>query len=183
MPKILPYDYKPSTPPGNFKQWPRWITEELYRISRRLVDNPVLLSVVEPTGVVDVSPVLEGKQVMVGIDATIDHPAGNWSASLGRWICPLDGVYSTSATARVEPFGTGNKAWEAYIRIYVGGVLQFEQGGSGVDDVPLFVNFNIPVIFEAGQEITFELWTIHAQFTGTTGYEFRAGLTRLSAAL
>lgn len=183
MAKILPYDYRPSNPPTKFAQWHRWITEELHRIAARLVANPVLVAVTVQDQPIDISPVLSGIVLGIGVDPIIDEPGGSYDPLTGEWTCPLDGIYTVSASVAVDPFGTGNKAWEAYIRVLVDGVLRFEQGGSGVDDVSLFINFNIPMLLNAPDKVTFELWTIHDQFTGVTEYDYRNGITRVGVAL
>jgi len=183
MAKILPYDYRPSNPPTEFKSWHRWIVEELNRIAARLVANPVLCALTVLDQPIDISPVLSGITLGIGVDPTVDYPGGSYDPITGEWTCPLDGIYTIAASVAIDPFGTGNKAWEAYIRVLVDGVLKFEQGGSGVDDVSLFINFNIPMQLAAPEKVKFELWTIHDQFTGQSLYDYRNGITRVGVAL
>lgn len=183
MAKILPSDYRPSNPPIKFASWHRWIVEELNRIARRLIDNPVILALGQTGAPVDISPVLNSIVLGIGSIPSPEFPEGSYDPLTGVWTCPLNGIYSMTSTVAVDPFGTGNKAWEAVIVIYRNGVRAFEAGGSGIDDVRLFINMGVPLIFTAGDTIRLELETIHDQFTGSTTYDYRMGLTRLSAAL
>jgi len=183
MAKILPFDYRPSNPPTDFKSWHRWIVEELNRIARRLIDNPVIVAVQELGAPVVIDTVITNTVLGIGSDPAIEFPEGAYDPLTGIWTCPLNGIYSVSASVKIEPFGSGNKAWEATIQVYKNAGLQFEAGGSGVDDVRLYINMGVPLIFTAGDQIHLELTTIHAQFTGATTYDYILGLTRLSAAL
>ena len=181
MAKTLPQDYQPSNPPAEFKGWHRWIVDELHRISRRFAANPVVVVVRTVLTALDISPV--PSQIRLGTATTpeVDFPGGDYDVN-GVWTCPLDGLYMASVSVEIAPFGTGNKAYQADIVAYKNVVEIARSVDSAVDDVPLSVNMVTPFSFQSGDEVYFDLVTVHAQFTGATTYDYSMSMVRLGAA-
>lgn len=182
MGKPLPQDYTPSNPPTNFKNWHRWIVEELHRIGIKFRDNPVLVTVRTTGQSIDISPVFTLEPLGVGVEPLVDFPGGNYDDLTGIWTCPLNGIYLITAAVEIAPFGTGNKSYQADLIIYKDGIEAGRAVDTAVDDVPLSVNLNAPVVFADGDEIRLDVGTIHAQFTGTTTYNYSFSAVRLGSA-
>jgi hypothetical protein len=183
MAKPLPQDYVPSNPPTKFESWHRWIVDELTRISIRFQDNPVLVTLRQFDQTVQISPVLTAIRLGVGAIPDVDSPGGDYDPVTGIWTCPLNGIYLVTASVEIDPFGTGNKAYQAEIVFFKNGIETYRSTDSAVDDVPLSVNLNSPALFTAGDEIHLDLVTIHSQFTGPTLYDYTFSAVRLGAAL
>ncbi len=180
MTKLLNNDYVNTTPPVDFKDWPRWLDNELYLIRNAFQVNPVMVAV-RGSDTLDISPVLAVKNLGIGKAPLLDYPEGSWDETTQLWTCQQAGIYVCNANCDINPFGSGNKTYQAQLSLYIDGAFDSKQSDGGSDDVPLGVTFSQPVALIQGQTVRMELGALHAQFTGPVNFNYAFSFMRASS--
>ena len=178
--RSIPEVYVPGVPPEDFKDWPRWLDDELNRIRQALEANPVYL-VVAGTGNIAISPTPNTIILGIGDTPTFEFPGGEWDSATAIWTCPQEGVYQANASVTIQPFGTGNKTYAATLEVFIDGILRGSVTSGGLDDIQLTVTFAVPRPVLLGENVQLKLTTQHAQFTGNSNYDWSFSMLRSAA--
>jgi len=164
--------YKPTIPPLQFEEWPRWIDGELHRIEQSLASNPVVMAI-NGSGVIAIDNTLTTITLAIGDAASIDSPEGNWNPATGEWTVALDGLYAINCNVAIAAFGSGNKTYFGTLELFRDNVaVAPSQIDGGADDVPLGISLAFPIILRAGEVLRMELATLHEQFSGNSAYDY-----------
>lgn len=177
MAKDVPVPYEPTNPPNEFRDWHRWIDEELHRIQFALAANPIIMAV-EGGGTIGIDTTPTTVRLGLGDDPEIDVPSGSWDPILAEYSASLGGLYDVGVQAFIQAFGPGNKSYQATLEVFVNGLTRGVQIQGGADDVPLALNFNKPLVLLSQDVVYVEMTTVHEQFTGSSDYVYSMNFIR-----
>lgn len=180
MPKRLPEPYRPTTPPNDFKDWPRWITDELWRLTAAIESNPVMIDITG-SGTINIDDVPNTVVLGIGDDPLFDYPGGAWDSATGTFTASLSGIYNIACQATIQAFGSGNKSYYGQLQCNVNGAPRVSNFDGGADDVPLGLSLSSNIILVVGDSVTMEISAVHEQFTGVSDYDYRLGYQRSAA--
>jgi hypothetical protein len=185
MSRSLPIDYQPLPVPYDPRELPRYLEQELYRISQSLISQPVALTVDE-TSVLQVTTVANWQRLFLSQTASWDIPGGGWDPVLAEWTCPQQGLYFNIADLRVEPYGAGNKTYYAGVRIVIDRAdgspdVVVQAVDSGQDDFDLGVTLPLQTPIFFGDVVHWEATVVHDQFIGDATINSSTQLFRVSA--
>ncbi len=169
----LQVPYYPTSPPDEFDDWPRWMDDELRRISEALKVNPPLVAINGTTTVaVDTTPTFT--TLGLGDTPILDVPGGGWDVGLAQWTAPEAGIYIVSAGASVSAYGSGNKDYGAALVLFKNSLEILRRGYGGADNIPLGLALNGPIRMQQGDVLLLRMEIEHEQFTGnsTVNYNF-----------
>ncbi len=173
--------YKPSIPPLQFEEWPRWIDGELHRIEQALVSNPMGMAV-NGSGSMPIGTSLQTITLGLGDNPIIELPEGYWNPVTAEWTCPLDGMYTITCSASIDAFGSGNKTYYGQLEMFQDDVAVVpKQVDGGADDVPLGMSLSYPRIILAGTRLRMEMGTLPEQFSGTSPYDYSLSYVRTAS--
>lgn len=179
MGKFLPVKYSPTTPPIEFKDWHRWIDDELRRIENAIRSQNTLFAV-EGDSIIDIAPIINTVVMGIGDAPSVDFPGGNWNSATGEWTCPETAIYNINASAVIEPFGTGNKTYFARIDLLVNDINEGSVTDGGLDDIELGVAATKPLAMSKGDVLKLTLSVLHEQFTGTSIYSYSYSVIKVA---
>ena len=177
MAKALPQTYEPTNPPTEFKDWHRWIDDELNRIRNAIAANPVIMAV---TGgdTIPIDTVPSTVTLGIGDSPSVDVPEGSWDPITGFYTVSLAGLYTVTVQAFIAAFGPGNKTYQANLEVFVNDVSRSVQISGGADDVPLALNLNATLVLLSEDVLRVDLTTLHEQFTGSSDYVYSMSIHR-----
>ena len=92
MSRSVVIPYTPNIVPSDPIDLPRYLDDELNRISQALVAQPVALSISD-TGVITVTVLVNWQKVFVSVTPEWDVPGGDFDPTTGTWTCPQTGLY------------------------------------------------------------------------------------------
>ncbi len=179
MTKLVIEAYYPTVPPTEFRDWPRWMTEELQRIDLALNKDPILVALIG-TGTIGIDSVPTSLILGIGDTPKFEYPDGTWNTVTGEWEVSGAGIYLLNANAVVDAFGSGNKNYTATLTCEVNGVERLKTQDSSQDDFPLGMALASPLLLETGDLCTVVLTTEHEQFSGSTTYNYQASYLRIT---
>jgi hypothetical protein len=161
--------YVPGNVPDTLPGLVQFLYDELWRIATAINPFPISLNIEQFELLADVAPLPQLTQLFVGSVPIRELPGGAWDSASGRWVCPVSGVYQISINCRVEPFGAGNKIYQAVVSIVLDGDTAdpvWSSTDNGPDDRPLGVNITLSGPVNEGQTLSAFVSLDDDQFTG-----------------